>query len=312
VISLRFRGDGMEPEKVYAVQKMQDYIDLHIMDPITLLDLSKVCGYSPFYCIKIFSELMGKTPFEYIRLLRLSKAALKLRDENVKVIDTALDFMFDSHEGFTRAFSKEFGITPYRYSKNPTPIKLFIPIPILSHYRYYQRGEKPVGKNSVGNTVFVQIIERPERKFILKRGKTAEDYFSYCEETGCDIWGVLCSVKEALYEPIGAWLPEKLVIHETSKYVQGVEVPIDYIGEVPHGFDIIKLEPCSMMIFQGPPFDDTDDSFYDAINEIQKSMEKYNPNIYGYEWADSDAPRFQLEPQGWRGYIEARPVKRII
>lgn len=303
----------MEPEKVYAVQKMQDYIDRHIMESITLSDLSKACGYSPFYCIKIFSELMEKTPFEYIRLLRLSKAALKLRDENVKIIDTALDFMFDSHEGFTRAFSREFGITPYRYSKNPPPIKLFIPIPILSHYRYYQRGEKPVEeKTTIGGTVFVQIIERPERKFILKRGKTAEDYFSYCEETGCDIWGVLCSVKEALYEPIGAWLPDKLIPHGTSKYVQGVEVPADYSKEIPEGFDIINLKTCSMMVFQGPIFDDNDDSFYNAIEDIQQAMENYNPIIYGYEWADSDAPRFQLEPQGWRGYIEARPVRKII
>ena len=302
----------MESEKVYAVQKMQDYMDLHILEPITLSDLSKACGYSPFYCIKIFSELMGKTPFEYIRLLRLSKAALKLRDENVKVIDTALDFMFDSHEGFTRAFSKEFGITPYRYSKNPPPIKLFMPIPILSHYRYCQRGEKPVEEKTTGGTVFVQIIERPERKFILKRGNTAEDYFSYCEEVGCDIWGTLCSVKEALYEPIGAWLPDKLIPCGTSKYVQGVEVPVSYSGKIPEGFEVMSLEPCSMMVFQGPPFDDTDDSFYDAIDEIQRAMEKYNPNTYGYEWADSVSPRFQLEPQGWRGYIEARPVKKLI
>ena len=31
----------------------------------------------------------------------------------------------------------------------------------------------------------------------------------------------------------------------------------------------------------------------------------------GYEWADEAAPRFQLDPQGWRGYIEARPVREI-
>ncbi len=302
----------MEPEKVYAVQKMQDYIESNIMNSITLSDLARVCGYSPFYCIKIFSELMGKTPFEYIRLLRLSKAALMLRDKKVKVMDTALDFMFDSHEGFTRAFSKEFGITPYRYSKNPPPIKLFMPTPVLSHYHYYQRGERIVKKKLETNTVFVQIIERPKRKLILRRGETAKEYFKYCEEVGCDIWGILCSIKESLYEPIGIWLPDKLIAPGTSKYVQGVEVPDDYNGEIPKGFDIIDLEPCSMMVFQGPTFDDSDDSFYDAIDDIQKAMEQYNPSTYGYEWADNDSPRFQLEPQGWRGYIEARPVKKLI
>ena len=33
--------------------------------------------------------------------------------------------------------------------------------------------------------------------------------------------------------------------------------------------------------------------------------------IIGYEWADNDAPRFQLNPMGYRGYIEGRPVRQI-
>jgi len=37
----------------------------------------------------------------------------------------------------------------------------------------------------------------------IKRGISAAEYFKYCEEVGCDIWNVLTSVKEALYEPIG-------------------------------------------------------------------------------------------------------------
>ncbi|HOY90066.1 MAG TPA: AraC family transcriptional regulator, partial [Bacillota bacterium] len=160
--------------------------------------------------------------------------------------------------------------------------------------------------------VFVQVIERPERKLILKRGKSAQDYFEFCEEVGCDVWGILCSVKEALYEPIGAWLPDRLIPAGTSRYVQGVEVPNDYSGIVPEGFEIIGLGPCSMMVFQGPAYDDDDASFCDAISFVQESIEKYKPSTYGYAWADEESPRFQLEPQGWRGYIEARPVKRLV
>jgi AraC-like DNA-binding protein len=100
-------GDEMEQwEQINAVQKMQDYIDQHLYEPITLSDLSRNTGYSPFHCAKLFKEHTGKPPFEYIRTLRLSRAALKLRDEKVKVLDVAMDFVFDSHEGFTRAFSK--------------------------------------------------------------------------------------------------------------------------------------------------------------------------------------------------------------
>ena len=296
-------------EQIDAVQRMQDYIESNIHNPITLHNLSKYAGYSPFHCARIFKELIGKPPFEYIRALRLSRAALKLRDEKGKVIDVALDFVFDSHEGFTRAFSKEFGITPLKYKKEVPPIYLFMPYPVRDRYFYFLKESANMEKNTANNTVFVQVIERPERKLILKRGEKAADYFEYCDEVGCDIWGLLCSVKEALYEPIGMWLPDAFRPIGTSTYAQGVEVPADYSGVVPDGFDLITLPPCKMMVFQGQPYED--ERFDEAINDIDEAMKAYNPELYGFQWADDDAPRFQLEPQGYRGYIEARPVRQV-
>ena len=73
-------------EQVNAVQNMQDYIYQHLYEPITLTELSRKAGYSPFHCAKLFKEHIGKAPFEYIRTLRLTQAALKLRDEKVKVL----------------------------------------------------------------------------------------------------------------------------------------------------------------------------------------------------------------------------------
>ena len=299
-------------EQVNAVQNMQDYIHQHLYEPITLAELSRKAGYSPFHSAKLFKEHIGKAPFEYIRTLRLSRAALRLRDEKVRVLDVALDFVFDSHEGFTRAFSREFGVTPYKYSQNPQPIKLFMPIPIRDEYLFYQSGGTSRERKSTElapGTVFVQVVERPERKLILKRGKTARDYFEYCEEVDWEIWGLLCSIKEALYEPIGMWLPDRLRPEGTSLYAQGVEVPSDYSGILPEGLEAVDLPACSMMAFQGPPFEN--DDFYDAVADLMELIDGYQPELYGYRWADGDAPRFQFEPQGYRGYIEARPVRRI-
>ncbi|NMA36852.1 MAG: hypothetical protein GX942_00955 [Papillibacter sp.] len=156
--------------------------------------------------------------------------------------------------------------------------------------------------------VFVQVVERPERKLLIKRGIKASDYFEYCEEVGCDVWGVLASVKEALYEPIGMWLPEKLR-NGASEYAQGVELPLDYNKPVPEGFELTTLPPCKVMIFQGPAY--KDDDFAEAIGELWDFMDTFDPKLYGYEWDDEAAPRFQLEPMGYRGYIEGRPVKSI-
>lgn len=157
--------------------------------------------------------------------------------------------------------------------------------------------------------VFVQLVERPARKVILKRGKQATGYFEYCEEVGCDVWGMLSSIKEAMYEPAGMWLPKNMVAPGTSVYVQGVEVPPDYSGKIPEGYEIMDLPPCKLLVFQGEPYDD--EQFREAITELSGVIERYNPELYGYQWADEDAPWIQLEPQGYRGYIEAKPVRPI-
>ena len=296
-------------EKANAVQRMKDYIEEHITEEITLHMLANAANYSPWHAGRTFKELTGKTPFEYIRAIRLSRAAVKLRDEGVRITDVAFDFVFDSHEGFTRAFSKQFGMTPQYYCKNEPLVKFFIPNNIRDYYLTLQKGVDFVPENSNSNTVFVQVIDRPARKLILKSGVKAEDYFAYCEEVGCDVWDVLCSIKEALYEPIGMWMPENLRKPGTSLYAQGVEVSVDYKGEIPEGFDLIDLPPCKMMVFQGKPYDD--EKFQEAIGELWAVMKDYDPSIYGFEWADEDGPRFQLAPMGYRGYIEARPVRQL-
>ncbi|MDF2686707.1 MAG: AraC family transcriptional regulator [Clostridia bacterium] len=295
-------------DKIDAVIRMQQYISEHIKEQITQHQLAKAAEYSEYYAVRIFKELTGKTPFEYMRKLRLSQSALVLSDEGLRIIDVALDYVFDSHEGFTRAFSKEFGITPKIYSKNPKPLKLFMPVNVRDFYLPKERNEVKA-MNEAPSAIFIQIVDRPARKLILKRGKTANDYFDYCEEVGCDIWDILCNIKEALYEPIGMWMPQNLRPEGTSFYTQGVEVPLNYSGDIPDGFEVIELPSCKMLIFQGPPYDD--EKFMEAIDELWSQTENYNPEIYGYQWADEVAPKFQLAPMGYRGYIEGRPVKPV-
>ena len=155
-------------------------------------------------------------------------------------------------------------------------------------------------------SVFIQIVEKPARKVIIKRGKTATEYFQYCEEVGCDVWGLLCSMKSISGEPVCLWLPKHLIKDGTSKYVQGVEVPVNFDGQIPEGFDIIELPKCKYMMFQGEPFAEED--FEEAIGQVWEAIKKYNPETIGYCWDDTN-PRIQLEPRGERGYIELLAVK---
>ena len=289
-------------ERIEAVQRMQDYIESNLAQEISLSDLAKASGYSPWYSYRLFQSLLHMTPAVYIRRLRLSKSALRLRDEKVKIIDVAYDSGFESVDGYQRAFYKEFGCNPYEYAVSPVPIYLFKPYGV----KYSKR--KDSKEMSEVKSVFVQIVEKPARKVIIKRGKTATEYFRYCEEVGCDVWGLLCSMKSISGEPVCLWLPKHLIPEGTSQYVQGVDVALDFDGRIPEGFDIIELPKSKYMMFQGEPFEE--ENFGDAIGQVWEAINKYNPQSIGYVWDDSN-PRIQLEPIGTRGYIELHPVKSI-
>lgn len=282
---------------------MQEYIVVHYREEITLEDLAKAALYSPWHAIRAFSELVGKTPFEYLREVRLSAAAKNLRDTKKSVLDIALEAAFGTHEGFTKAFAKEFGISPRKYRNETPPIKLFSYYPIQHNYKRFEKRND----HMVSTVVFTQVIDRPARKLILKRGIQAKDYFEYCEEVGCDVWGILESINGALKESIGLWLPENMRKPGTSEYCQGVEVPYDFKGTIPEGFEIMNLPACKYMVFHGEPFKDED--FEEAIGIVWEAISKYNPEHFGWAWAVNDGPRFQFSPVGERGYIEGKPVR---
>ena len=63
-------------EQVLAVQRMQDYIEKHLTDEITMADLAGAALFSPWYSYRLFKAQTGITPSDYIRRLRLSKSAM--------------------------------------------------------------------------------------------------------------------------------------------------------------------------------------------------------------------------------------------
>lgn len=288
-------------EIISAVQSMQDYILEHTTEEITLTDLAKAAHFSPWYAHRLFKELTGISPAEYIRKLRLSQAAKRLKVEKGRVTDIAMSLGFESIDGFTRAFVREFGMTPSEYRLSPTPISLFIPYGV----KFRKLFKEKIIMENVRN-VFVQVVRKPERKVIIKRGVKATEYWTYCNEVGCDVWGTLTSMDSLCGEPVCLWLPEKYIAPGTSAYVQGVEADMDFAGDIPDGFDILTLPACEYLMFQGEPFREED--YCEAIAAVQNAMDRYAPSVIGYEW-DNENPRIQLEPRGERGYIELKAVK---
>ena len=290
-------------QQIMAVQRMQDYIQGNMEREISLSDLARAALFSPWYSYRLFRDQLGLTPTEYIRKYRLSLAARRLQEGGERVIDVAFDLGFANVDTFTRAFYREFGLNPSDYMKNPVPIALFIPYG--AKYRALRKEQIDVTNIQ---PIFIQVIRKPERLCIIKRAVNAEDYFPYCEEVSCDVWGILMSMHSFCGEPVSMWLPAKYKKPHTSTYVQGVEVETDYAGIVPEGFDVIRLPEAEYLMFQGQPFREED--YCEAIRSLQHAMDGYDPSVIGYAW-DDENPRIQLEPRGARGYIELRAVRRL-
>lgn len=157
--------------------------------------------------------------------------------------------------------------------------------------------------------ISIEVIQRPETKWIIKRAKEATRYFEYCKEVGCAVWAELSNIENALGEPVGMWLPKHLIKPSTSVYVQGIEVPLDGDSIIVEGYEVILLPPCKYMRFQGMPYEEKD--FMKAISALQNDIQKFDPTLHGYRWALEKHPRFQLEPKAHRGYMEAWPVKAL-
>ena len=260
-------------DQILAVQKMQDYIEAHLTEEITLATLADLCNFSPWYAHRLFREHTGYAPAEYIRRMRLARSALRLKTERAKIIDVAFDLGFASVDGYTRAFRKEFGINPGEYAKSPVPIKLFVAYGVK--FKELRKEFSLV----TNQNVFIQVIHKPRRKVIMKRGIKADNYFDYCGEVGCDVWGMLLSMDSLCGEPVCLWLPEQYKLPETSTYVQGVEVAEDYDGVIPEGFEVITLPEADYLMFQGEPFDEED--YCDAIFAVQTAMNRYDPTVIG-------------------------------
>lgn len=82
---------------------------------ITAEDVAKNAGFSIDYFNRIFLSHTGFTVTAYINYIRLKQAAFLLRTTDKSVLDIALEIGYDSHEGFTKAFKKKYGLAPSEY-----------------------------------------------------------------------------------------------------------------------------------------------------------------------------------------------------
>jgi len=95
------------------MNKVLDYIDRHLDEPLELDTLADVAHFSRFHFHRVFASWVGETLGDYLRRRRLEAAARKLAiAPETPVLEVALSVGFGSGEAFARAFKSRFGCTP--------------------------------------------------------------------------------------------------------------------------------------------------------------------------------------------------------
>jgi len=93
-----FYETAVETTIARIASTLDEAIDLHA--------LAKAAALSPFHFHRIFRGMVGETPLEMHRRLRLERAAVQLAETEAPVTTIAFDAGWETHEAFTRAFKQ--------------------------------------------------------------------------------------------------------------------------------------------------------------------------------------------------------------
>ena len=101
------------------LNKVIDFIGQHLDEEMSLDSLSDVFGVSKFHFHRLFTANTGLSLHQFIKWLRLKRAAHQLIiDQNQSIITIAINAGFESHEAFSRAFKNACGFSPSQYRRS--------------------------------------------------------------------------------------------------------------------------------------------------------------------------------------------------
>jgi AraC family transcriptional regulator len=106
-------------DEAQRFQRVIDHVHAHIDERLTVEALSSVARLSKFHFHRRFSEALGLGVYEYVKLLRLRRAAYEIAFRDRPILDVALSSGYGSHAAFSRAFGKVVGQSPSDFRAMP-------------------------------------------------------------------------------------------------------------------------------------------------------------------------------------------------
>ncbi len=148
-----------------------EYIEENLTNDIDFGIAAQKAKCSSYHFQRMFSSLVGIPLSEYIRRRKMTLAAIEIQNSDVRIIDIALKYGYDSHSSFTRVFQTVQDLKPSQVRIKGTPLRSYPPL----SFQFVLRGIEAMQ---------YQIIEtKPYKVFgtdpVITDGWENEDFLDY-------------------------------------------------------------------------------------------------------------------------------------
>ncbi|BET66856.1 AraC family transcriptional regulator [Opitutales bacterium ASA1] len=146
--------------QTHSIQRALRHIETSLKEPLALATLARSAGMSLWHFQRTFSAMVGEPAGSYLRRRRLTEAARILRDSHRTILEVAIEYCFESHAAFTRAFKSEMAVTPsaWRTGRASIPPKRFCRPIVLSL--------ETIRKRYQDMKLVPDIVTLPPRRFV--------------------------------------------------------------------------------------------------------------------------------------------------
>ena len=108
-------ADAILTEHAKKLKEVLSYINAHYMEELTISGLAGICFFSEYYFMRFFKKYMGMSCVQYIKNVRLERAADQFENGETNTLEAALSCGFSNLSYFHREFKKKYGMKPKRF-----------------------------------------------------------------------------------------------------------------------------------------------------------------------------------------------------